>query len=799
DNELHLDALECLNELGGELRICNLQSVRDREEAHKANLRLKTKLCKLIFEWTKFSTGTCDEVLESLQPPSGLQSLIVWNYGGEKLPSWMSRPVHGSNIGSLLLDNLMELELNYCINCRSLPPLGQLHSLKFLALRNMEKVKCIGNEFYYDGSNQGEIEVFPALKTFTLRRMRNLKEWKATTAAIMFPCLEELLVSNCPLLESVPLTGQCLSLKKLRIEDCSKLSSIGNGLATSTLLEELTIVKCQNLCSIPNLNGFSSLRSVYVYDCSKLEIVPIAGICSSLEEFCIFECKELRKIGDGLSTSTSLKELKLSGCANLSSIPVMDGFSFLRNLDISNCRELVIVPISGRCSSLQKLHIFSCQNLSKIGDGLSTSTYLEELKLSYCPNLSSIPDLEGFCSLRILDIAICYNLEIVPIKGPCSSLEKLNIYRCQKLSKIGDGLSTPTCLKELKLSACPNLSSIPVMDGFSFLRNLDISNCRELEIVPIRGRCSSLQKLHISSCQKLSKIEDGLSTSTYLEELKLSDCPDLSSIPDLEGFSSLRVLDISICENLEIVPIGGQCTSLEKLHISLCQKLSKIGDGLSTSICLEELKLSDCPNLSSIPDLEGFSSLRILDISICENLEIVPMGGQCSSLEKLHISSCRKLSNIGDGLSTSIYLEELKLTDCPNLSSIPDLEGFSSLRILDISIYENLEIVPIGVQCSSLEKLHISSCRKLSKIGDGLSTSSCLEELKLNDCPNLISIPDLEGFSSLRILDISICENLEIVPIGGQCSSLKILHISSCRKLCKIGDGLSTCICLEEL
>ncbi|KAK8364830.1 hypothetical protein V6Z11_A02G009200 [Gossypium hirsutum] len=111
DNELHLDALECLNELGGQLKICDLQSVRDKEEARKANLRLKTKLCKVIFEWTNFSNDTCEEVLEGLQPHSGLQSLIVWNYGGEKLPSWMSRPVHGSNIGSLILDNLMELVL----------------------------------------------------------------------------------------------------------------------------------------------------------------------------------------------------------------------------------------------------------------------------------------------------------------------------------------------------------------------------------------------------------------------------------------------------------------------------------------------------------------------------------------------------------------------------------------------------------------------------------------------------------------------------------------------------------------
>ncbi|TYH81801.1 hypothetical protein ES332_D02G010900v1 [Gossypium tomentosum] len=62
-----------------------------------------------------------------------------------------------------------------------------LESHSCFALRYMKKVKCIGSEFYCDGNSQGEIEVFPALKTFILRRLENLKEWTAMTAAIMFP------------------------------------------------------------------------------------------------------------------------------------------------------------------------------------------------------------------------------------------------------------------------------------------------------------------------------------------------------------------------------------------------------------------------------------------------------------------------------------------------------------------------------------------------------------------------------------------------------------------------------------
>ncbi|KAL1110758.1 hypothetical protein V6Z11_D02G008900, partial [Gossypium hirsutum] len=450
-------------------------------------------------------------------------------------------------------------------------------------------------------------------------------------------------------------------------------------------------------------------------------------------------------IGDWLSTSTSLEELKLGGCANLSSIPDLEGFSSLRILDILDCHELETVPIEGRCLSLEKLHVSSCPKLSKIGDGLSTSTILEELKLSGCSNLSSIPDLEGFSSLQILDISDCHELETVLIRGRCSSLEKLHVSSCPKLSKIGDGMSTSTILEELKLSGFANLSSIPDLEEISSLRILDISGCHELEIVPIRGRCSSLEKLHVSSCPKLSKIGDGLSTSTSLEELKLNDCAYLSSIPDLIGFSSFRILNISDCHELETIPVRGRCSSLEKLYDFSCPKLSKIGDRLSTSTSLEKVKPIGCANLNFIPDLEGISSLRILDISNCHKLKTIPIRGRCSSLEKFLISWCPKLSKIGNGLSTATYLKKLKLSHCGNLNSIPDLIGFSSLHILNISDCNNLEIVRITGRNSTLQVLEIIACKKLSQMGDALLTFTRLRKLRIVNCPNLGPIPRIHN------------------------------------------------------
>ncbi|TYH81367.1 hypothetical protein ES332_D03G195700v1 [Gossypium tomentosum] len=660
--------LGSLDELRGELKICHLEGVRDKQEAKGANLQRKEKLFKVIFDFERCDSGSSgynsEEVMEGLRPHSKLQSLTVSLYRGESFPPWMLRPVGDSNTDLFLLNNLMELKFFCCMNCESLPPLGQLHNLQYLELRKLTKVKRLGNEFYCNESVDGMnkvIKVFPALKKFTLSGMESLEEWTgmAETKMIMFPCLERLEIDRCPLLKSVPLTGQCSSLEKLCISGCEKLSKIGDGLSTSTCLKELDLYCCPDLSSIPNLDGFSSLQDLSVQGC-PLEVLPITGGCSSLEKLRICHCEKLSKIGDGLSTSTCLKELELFNCPDLSSIPNLEGFSSLQDLSVRFCKKLEVLPITGGCSSLQKLDICNCEKLSKIGDGLSTSTCLKKLHLDYCPDLSSIPNLEGFSSLQDLSVWRCLKLEVLPITGGCSSLEDLSIYSCENLSKIGDGLSTSTYLKRLDLEDCPDLSSIPNLEGFSSLQYLSVRRCKKLKVLPITGGCSSLEKLRICDCEKLSKIGDGLSTSTCLKELKLNICPDLSSIPNLEGFSSLQDLSVRRCKKLQVLPITGGCSSLEKLRICDCEKLSKIGDGLSTSTCLKELDLADCPDLSSIPNLEGFSSLQYLSVQRCLKLEVLPITAPLSSLKKLLIG------------------------DCPNLRPIPSLDGLSSLTELEL-------------------------------------------------------------------------------------------------------------------
>ncbi|KAA3464550.1 disease resistance protein RGA2-like [Gossypium australe] len=456
--------LGSLNELRGELEIRRLQCVRNKQEANGANLHLKEKLCKLIFNFKRIGIGSDnnEEVMESLQPHSNLQSLTVRSYEGNSFPSWMLRPVGDS--GLFLLNNLMELNLFDCHNCDSLPPLGQLQNLQFLNLSDLWKVKGMGNEFY---CNQGiddmdkVMKVFPALKKFTLSGMERLEEWTAmaapATKTIMFPCLKKLKISDCPLLKSVPLTGQYSSLESLRISNCRTLSKIGDELSTSTCLKELHLTHL-NISSIPDLKGFSSLQNLSIGRCHELEVIPITGGCSSLE-----------------------------------------------NLSIGRCHELEVIPITGGCSSLQNLSILNCEKLSKIGDGLSTSTDLKNLTLCR-PNLKLIPSLDGLSSLTKLTIG-GFSEELQEFPFLSASFRDLNLIGWEKLKSLPPQLQFLTALEDLRIREFQGIEALPEWLGnLSSLRSLGIYSCNKLMYLPSVDVMRSLNKL---------------------EEISIGDCPQL--------------------------------------------------------------------------------------------------------------------------------------------------------------------------------------------------------------------------------------------------------------------------------
>ena len=116
DHEIgRLSELKGLNNLKGELRIENLQNVRDVVvESRKANLKEKKYVQSLRLEWWyrgAQSSEDFESLMEGLQPHPNLKG-----YGGMRFPSWM---MNGGL--SAMLPNLITINLEGCSRCHTLP------------------------------------------------------------------------------------------------------------------------------------------------------------------------------------------------------------------------------------------------------------------------------------------------------------------------------------------------------------------------------------------------------------------------------------------------------------------------------------------------------------------------------------------------------------------------------------------------------------------------------------------------------------------------------------------------------
>ena len=182
-----LGELKCLRE---ELRIWNLQNVVCVRDALEANLEGKTYIKRLKLVWRGDTDDSLHEhaILEQLRPHADVEDLAIVGYGGTKLPDWVG---HSSFL------NIVVLTLHGCKYCSSLPPLGQLASLKTLSVKEFNGVEVLGSEFY--GSCTATKNPFKSLENLTFDTMLQWREWiphVVENEGRAFPCLQQSFASK---------------------------------------------------------------------------------------------------------------------------------------------------------------------------------------------------------------------------------------------------------------------------------------------------------------------------------------------------------------------------------------------------------------------------------------------------------------------------------------------------------------------------------------------------------------------------------------------------------------------------
>ncbi|GAY61486.1 hypothetical protein CUMW_210350, partial [Citrus unshiu] len=535
DSGSGLRELKLLTHLHGTLNISKLEN---------AQLDGKKNLKVLMLQWTNSTDGSSSreaeiekDVLDMLEPNKNLEQFCISGYRGAKFPTWF---------GDSSFSKLVTLKFEYCGMCPTLPSVGQLPSLKHLAVCGMTSVKRLGSEFY---GNVSPIP-FPCLETLGFKDLQEWEDWiphGSSQGVERFPKLRELHILRCSKLKGT-FPEHLPALEKLVIEGCEELLVSVSSLPA---LCKLQIGGCKKVVRRSATDHLGSQNSVVCRDTSNQVFLagPLKPQLQKLEEL-ILSTKEqtyIWKSHDGLLQDIcSLKSLEIRGCPKLQSLVAEEEKDRQQQLCELSCR-------------LEYLRLSRCKGIVRLPQSVLSLSSLREITIFRCSSLVSFPEVALPSKLKKIEIEGCDALKSLPEAWMCdtnSSLEILEIWVCRSLTYLA-AVQLPRSLKRLGIQCCSNIRTLTVEEGIQsssssssrrytsyLLEHLHIWDCRSLtcifsknelpatlESLEVGNLPPSVKSLRVESCSKLESIAERLDNNTSLEIIRISNCENLKILP----------------------------------------------------------------------------------------------------------------------------------------------------------------------------------------------------------------------------------------------------------------------------
>ncbi|KAL3840776.1 hypothetical protein ACJIZ3_025367 [Penstemon smallii] len=588
-----------------------------------------------------------EEVIDFLKPDQNLRKLNIEFYGGGKFPIWIGDPVFSKLSIVILrgcaecaslppLGQLPELKE---LHIRDMPkikhigvefygiglgiPFPKLEILRFDGMTGWEKwssfsndeadhiqfpnlnrlalLKCQGltdvsplsfpvlREVDLEECNMAVLESFQNLKSLIYLRVESIAHMCNLPAKLVhsLASLEVFECCSCKDLLSlwpseIPL-DYLIRLRRLIIEDCSKLASLGEGVPSN--LEALEIYRCANLTSLPNeLNNLRSLRDLVIKHCPKFVNFPADGVPPMLKRLEIFNCNALESLTSNL---LNLEMIEIKACSSLKRWATPHFPADLKYLSIKNCTELDSLSErmfpQGSRMSLERLSLCDWFNSESLLHRLKKFSNLVELYLSCCYSLTHLPE-EGLPpNLRSLSIEDCANLRSIDVKiQGMRSLLSLEIHSCRRLESFPE-CDLPRNLSTLKISHSKKLKNLSEwgLHRLTSLREFSISGgFKELELIGDREGIfpPSLIKLSIGKFPKLSSLSKVLDGLTLLRHLSVVKCAKLHDLPCDQVLEKLFHLKISRCAVLSTKCVKKRGPYWSKIYGIPCVEIDGTSD-----------------------------------------------------------------------------------------------------------------------------------------------------------------------------------------------------------------------------
>ncbi|KAF3774989.1 Disease resistance protein [Nymphaea thermarum] len=453
--------------------------------------------------------------------------------------------------------------------------------------------------------------------------------------------------------------------------------------------------------------------------------------------------------------------------------------------------RLTEFPLNKYMSNLKRLRVLDLTggSFSRLPDSIGDLILLRHLDLMNT-NIEELP-----ASIRKLNNLQTLLLDGSQIKrlpkeiGHLWNLRHLGLRDTSNLQFVAQGLGNLTCLRTMNRYIICGTNGT---DSGCNIRELkELRKLRGQLVIEHLERVGSIDDAREAMLQEKHHIEDlqlVYGTTSEEEERKIEEVQEnisdvLQLPPDLKGLG-----------------LNGYCGRRFPAHWLLSEN----------QLRLRNLKLQNCPFLTSVPDFLGLICLHLYK---CNCLETFPVMPQLSELEINGINRLKVLPSMPELKKMSLEnLEELNQVPCfPKLEFLKvklltkwnrwslDMEGKSMplLSTLEIGECPMLESIP---HFPKLRRLEIRECNNLHSLHDeqltllkvekchGLKQLPCLrglEELEMRSLNNWEGWSTGSSMSQLRWLQMFGCPKLKSLP---HFSALSYMSIEMCQELCTLWD-----------
>jgi len=216
---------------------------------------------------------------------------------------------------------------------------------------------------------------------------------------------------------------------------------------------------------------------------------------------------------------------------------------------------------------------------------------------------------------------------------------------------------------------------------------------------------------------------------------------------------------------------------------------------LQNLVNLKDVNLSNCEQITFLPDLSKARNLERLNLQFCTSLVKVPLSIQhLDKLVDLDLRGCKRLINLPSRFNSSC-LETLNLSGCANLKKCPE----TARKVKYLNLNETaVEELPQSIgELSGLVALTLKNCKLLVNLPENMYLLTSLLIVDISGCSSISRLPDFSRNIRYLYLNETAIEELP----SSICVLRKLIYLDlgGCNRLKNLPRAVSKLGCLKKL